>query len=143
MSDSSEIVQRIQESSQHLRSAATELTNRITWYEKWLGNLPGRVATRVSMGGDPNDTTEQYLELAREGKEWSLYVYEYDMRTDQVTGRTLLRDASIAIKALSIQYFRSLLDNIHLEQKLLLSVSENANKTFDEFVKSLPQKEGK
>lgn len=95
------------------------------------------------MGADPDDNVEKFLELARDGKEWSLYVYEVDLRSEQRSNRVLLRDSSIAVKAVSIQYFKDLLTQIYLQQKMLLAVSENATKNFDEFVKTLPAKEGK
>lgn len=143
MAEQFDVVQRIQDASHQLRNAASELTNRVAWFENWLGNLPGRVAAHTSMGADPDDNVEKFLELARDGKEWSLYVYEVDLRSEQRSNRVLLRDSSIAVKAVSIQYFKDLLTQIYLQQKMLLAVSENATKNFDEFVKTLPAKEGK
>lgn len=145
MGESSDVIAQIQATSNQLRRAASEVSARIKAFEAWINTLPGRVECCVSMGGVDDSLTEQRMDLVRDGKEWVLRVYDYNLQDETAGPITLLRDASAMTKATAVSYFPMLLNELSLQQATHLAVMEQAVRQFDEFSQNLPgfRKEGK
>jgi hypothetical protein len=133
-----------------VRSAATELSARITWFEDYLSKLPGRVETEYH-GPHPDATTINQqeemalvLKLHREGKAWILSVgsyHEHFTTPEDPIDFKPLADASLKYKIAAVKMFPNLLAAIETSQSKLVQELNAATAEFDAFASQL--KEGK
>lgn len=137
------ILKQLQDAVPAVRAAGDALTTRIKDFEIWLGRVPGRVATSCDLSTHPDDPDwVTRLGFFRDGKEWSLYLYDFCEGMDEVRNRRLLRDASIAEKTEAIRQFPQLLKGMVTSQQSLVQWANRAVGDFDAFAKSIGMKEG-
>ena len=137
-----ETIAAINEQSMLVKSAATQLSNRIEIFSAWLGNLPGRVETTY-YGQHPDDDGSGMLSfclrLHRDGKAWIIsfgnhheqYNNEYPVEWKPLT------EAPVRLKLLAIAQFPDLLEAIEKSQKQLATQIESACAEFDKFAANL------
>jgi hypothetical protein len=136
------VLRKIQEGAAGLRAAGIALTNRVKAFEVWLGKLPGRVEASCLIGTVEDGSYRSYLSFEKEGKEWSLYTYDYYEHSETVHDRKLLRDASIREKTIAIDLFPRLLQAMVKAQRSIVDDATQSLSTFDAFAKSIGLKEG-
>lgn len=139
---SKELLQRIRENGSSLRSAATELTNRVKVFEAWLGKLPGRVSASCILWTDDDKNIETRLTYTKHGKEWALLLIDYEVERDRVVEEVLLRDAPISAKVNAVPYFPRLVEDYAKRQVTVAALAVAVTQEFDEFAKQLKLGEG-
>jgi len=137
-----DVLRSIREGAAGVRSAGEALTIRIKAFEAWLGKLRGRVETSCSIGGDADGEEITYLSFAKDGKEWALYLYEYNEGRECSSESRLLRDASINDKAWAIDHFQDLLKAMVISQAQMVGRAASAINSYDTFAKTIGLKEG-
>lgn len=123
--------------SQKISELATGLSERIALFERWLGELPGRVDVIVwANGGVPEDVTELGLRFARAGKIWVLY-FGYETPGEDTVDWGVLRDAGLDVKIQAVELFPRLLEAIDAKQAQLAKRLEETNRNYDLFASKL------
>jgi hypothetical protein len=139
-----------------IRAAANTLAERITRFEEYLGNLPGRIET-LHFGAHPdadspaaNADLSLVLKLHRQGKGWALSVGTHSKQEEYFSEDvsivfTPLKDATLKFKIAAIRMFPDVLESITKTQTKVLKEIADVAKGFDEFLAGLPTnaKEGK
>lgn len=138
-----DVVKLIGDQAQDVRRAATALSERIKKFEKWLAELPGKVAASHGEPHDEDGRETFNVSFDRSGKEWALSFFYFDEEHQRFFGESgLLRDASVEIKMRAIRMFPKLLDAIYESQKSVVKLADERSAEFDAFVKDLDIKEG-
>jgi hypothetical protein len=129
-----ELVAALKTNASEVNARATELSERISAFEEWLNELPGKVPANCWVDNDEDDSgqTEFGLRYARQGK-WQLF-YTY-CRCDQheYADWNQLCDAGIEIKMEAVGAFPFLLKAIYDAQLARVKNLESTSKYFDEF----------
>lgn len=138
------IVQEIESGAKDVRSAGTEVSDRIRIFESWLAKLPGVVYAECELWGSEDGRLSTNLALRKDGKGWSLYICTEDNWEGHgdLSESQLLRDSSLDTKLAAIRHFPSLLCAIAKRQKELVDQLRRAASEYDEFAKSVGIKEG-
>lgn len=135
-SDPSLIARKIQENSLVVNELASALSQRISDFEDWLRNLPGKVSASVWID-DPND--ERYvfgIRFARYGQ-WRLS-FGCQQRDKEVLDEdnldwNPLTDASLEIKMAAVAMFPGLLESIAAVQDQRTQELKTVNRDFEAF----------
>ena len=140
---SPDVLRQLSDGAASVRTAGDALTKRVKAFEEYIAKLPGRVPAACVMATDCQGQLETYLAIDKDGKGWSLEVYECHVSDDEgVHNRRLLRDCSIHEKASAIEWFPELLRAMVKAQRLMVARATRSASTFDEFAKSIGMKEG-
>jgi hypothetical protein len=137
-----DLLDLIQANGQHVRAAATDLTNRIKSFEAWLMKRPGRVAVSCVVGTDQHGEREDCLAFERVGKEWALVVFTYLPQHNARIDELLLRDAPIETKTWMITFFPKLLEEFARRQEDVVKRARESANLYDNIARSFGIKEG-
>jgi hypothetical protein len=110
----------------NFRKAATELSDRIKMFEKWLGEQPARVLCSATEA-----SSKFCVRYARSGKNW---VLEF---TDDGESWSLLRDASLDTKIRAVPLFKRLFSAMTKKREELAAALVDATAAFDSFAKEI------
>lgn len=131
----------IEETHNRNKELANGLSDRIERYEKWLGQLPGRIEV-THWTRHPDSDAEQVdyvfgLKLCRVNKEWVIWHASERMEDDSPPDWKPLKDAPIRLRAFGIKCFPELLVAIRTKQEELEAAIESTFTEFDSFFAQL------
>ncbi len=137
-----QVLQEIESGADEVRSAGTELANRIKQFEAWLNKVPGRVRADTELSSNPNGLESSMLCFSKDGKGWTLYLYDEHHGSDESRNWTPLRDASLDEKARAVDAFPMLLRAMAVAQRQLVDRLKRTTNEYDDFARSIGIKEG-
>jgi hypothetical protein len=137
-----DVLRKIKEGASEVRSAGDALNARIRAFEEWVAKLPGRVETTCTISSDADGENSTILNLKREGKEWTLYRYEWNEQMEHASDYKPLRDASVLEKAFAVSQLPKVLTEMVTAQKSMVEQAQRSTREFDTFAKAIGLKVG-
>jgi hypothetical protein len=137
-----EVLQDIESGAKDVRTAGTELAERIKQFEAWLNKVPGRVRAKCEIGSDGDGNHTTYLCFAKDGKGWSLFRYVWYNERDEGSDWTPLRDATLDEKLVAVAAFPRLLRAMSEAQREMVGRLRETTTEYDQFAAGLGIKGG-